>query len=301
MADIDDPYGLNPRPSSGLGAGSSRAALGDPSTSTSSSSSSRPPNLRTDGDRLGDDAPTPHLQESDEEVKEKDKDRLYALLNIERDATEAQIRDAYRSLAVALHPDKHFDESSKAAAQSRFREIQRAYEILSDAEKRSVYDFFGEEGLHSSWKISVRGKSPDELRAEYERQRAMKRAEEMEGLVKSEGSYVAQIDASSLFAPPDMVPRPPDRAEEPVTFSDRWARVGTRQLTGKHGFETQITPATNVSLSGQMVSRNGKGAGNLIGTLKTQWNPRLFTELSGTLMRPHVGSLKAQYTASESK
>jgi len=59
---------------------------------------------------------------------------------VEKDATPKEIKTAYRKLAVKHHPDKGGDEH-------RFKEINAAYEILSDAEKRSKYDKYGLEGL----------------------------------------------------------------------------------------------------------------------------------------------------------
>lgn len=66
--------------------------------------------------------------------------RFYELLGIERNANDADIKKAYRKLAVKLHPDKGGDEA-------KFKEVTMAYEVLSNKEKRQVYDEYGEEGL----------------------------------------------------------------------------------------------------------------------------------------------------------
>lgn len=172
--------------------------------------------------------------------------------------------------------------------------------MLSDREKRTVYDFFGEEGLNSTWTISTRGRSPEELRREFEKQKAAKKEREAEDLIKSKGEFTAQVDASALFVPANRLPRPPQRAGQPVTALDRWNRVGCTQLLGKHGFELPLTDKTAVNLAGQMISRQGGiGGGNLVGTIKTHWSPRLFTEFSTTFMKPRVASLKGQYTIDE--
>jgi DnaJ family protein A protein 2 len=72
--------------------------------------------------------------------KNADTTKFYKLLEIERNATDAEIKKAYRKLAVKHHPDKGGDPE-------KFKEISKAYEVLSDPDKRSKYDRFGEEGL----------------------------------------------------------------------------------------------------------------------------------------------------------
>merc|ERR1719321_1323305 len=72
--------------------------------------------------------------------KEADTTKFYKELGIDKNASGADIKKAYRKLAVQHHPDKGGDPE-------KFKEITRAYEVLSDSDKRSKYDRFGEEGL----------------------------------------------------------------------------------------------------------------------------------------------------------
>ena len=65
------------------------------------------------------------------------KDDLYARLGLERDADEAAIKKSYRKLALKHHPDKGGDPE-------KFKLYAEAYAVLSDAEKRRVYDATGE-------------------------------------------------------------------------------------------------------------------------------------------------------------
>jgi DnaJ-class molecular chaperone len=65
----------------------------------------------------------------------------YATLGVQRDATEEDIQKAYRKLARKYHPDMNPDDAS---AKKKFQEVQSAFEILSDAEKRKRYDQFGD-------------------------------------------------------------------------------------------------------------------------------------------------------------
>lgn len=65
----------------------------------------------------------------------------YAVLGVARDATQEQIKKAFRALALKWHPDRHRDE--KPAAEEQFKRASEAYEVLSDPDKRKKYDQVG--------------------------------------------------------------------------------------------------------------------------------------------------------------
>ena len=65
----------------------------------------------------------------------------YASLGVAKDASEQEIKKAYRKLAVKYHPDKNPGDTK---AEDRFKEISEAYAVLSDKEKRRNYDQFGD-------------------------------------------------------------------------------------------------------------------------------------------------------------
>eukprot|EP00775_Hariotina_reticulata_P009080 gene9080-9250_t len=69
----------------------------------------------------------------------------YKILGVGKDANETELKKAYRKLAMQWHPDKNPD--NRAAAEAKFKDISEAYEVLSDPEKRQVFDAYGEEGL----------------------------------------------------------------------------------------------------------------------------------------------------------
>lgn len=68
----------------------------------------------------------------------------YDILQVPKGASEDQIKRAYRKLALKYHPDKN---QGNEEANKKFAEINNAYEVLSDSEKRNIYDQYGEEGL----------------------------------------------------------------------------------------------------------------------------------------------------------
>ncbi|XP_069472993.1 dnaJ homolog subfamily B member 2 isoform X2 [Ambystoma mexicanum] len=72
----------------------------------------------------------------------------YDILNVPRKATQDDIKRAYRKQALKWHPDKN--PENKEQAEKRFKEVAEAYEVLSDARKREVYDRYGKDGLRGA-------------------------------------------------------------------------------------------------------------------------------------------------------
>eukprot|EP01051_Picozoa_sp_SAG22_P015102 SAG22_NODE_1928_length_3293_cov_29.434878_1_plen_174_part_00 len=79
-------------------------------------------------------------QQQEEAAPPADSTEYYEKLGVAKDADENEIKKAYRKIAVKVHPDKGGDPEE-------FKKLTEAYEVLSDAHKRQLYDQYGKEGL----------------------------------------------------------------------------------------------------------------------------------------------------------
>ncbi len=76
-----------------------------------------------------------------------DKKDYYDVLGVSKDASEKDIKTAYRKLAMKHHPDR----SDDPGAEEMFKELSEAYAVLSDPDKRQKYDQFGHAGINSQY------------------------------------------------------------------------------------------------------------------------------------------------------
>jgi len=75
----------------------------------------------------------------------------YQVLGVSRDASDSDIKKAYRKLAIQYHPDKNPGDSE---AEEKFKEISAAFDILKDPEKRAKYDQFGHDAFRGGYSSS---------------------------------------------------------------------------------------------------------------------------------------------------
>ncbi|KAL8276647.1 hypothetical protein RQP46_010915 [Phenoliferia psychrophenolica] len=230
---------------------------------------------------------------TDDATADVGRDSLYSVLNLARDSSSDDIQKAYKRLAALLHPDRHPDPQHKDAADRAFQALQRAYEVLIDPQQRAVYDSLGEEGLKTTWEVGTKGKSAQELRAEFERLGRKQLEANLEQLVKSKGELTCTADARVLFLSTSERVRlggPPH-----LSLAQRFGTVTNRQLFLKHSFTTPINPSTSVVLTSQLLARQGVGAGNLVVKLLHRPSSKLTLELGTTALRPRACTFKASY------
>jgi DnaJ homolog subfamily C member 11 len=145
------------------------------------------------------------MVESESNIQSLSNDKeYYAILNISTDATDDDVRHAYRQLASAYHPDKIQDPTLQPSAAQAFSHIQTAYEVLSDPYKREVYDIYGKKGLAAGMELStdtMAGKSREEIRKDWESFQNQRAKDILESKINHRGTYIFKSDATALISP----------------------------------------------------------------------------------------------------
>ena len=84
---------------------------------------------------------------------------FYEVLGVPKNASEDEIKKAYRKLAMKHHPDRNQGDSTAKASEEKFKEAKEAYEMLSDAQKRAAYDQYGHAGVDPNMRGGAAGEA----------------------------------------------------------------------------------------------------------------------------------------------
>jgi curved DNA-binding protein len=206
----------------------------------------------------------------------------YRILGVSKNATEQEIKKAYRDLARKYHPDAHAhsDPAARKAAEERFKEINEAYEVLSDPDKRRKYDQFG-----AQWQqFTSRGGNPQDFWQQWYANQGggptggvytrTVSPEEFEQIFGESGfsDFFEMLFGRGGFgfgpfaerAGGVRVPRRGQDAEQPITVTLQEAYHGARRVLQLNGERIEVTIPRGVK-TGSKVRVAGKGAPGVAG------------------------------------
>lgn len=193
---------------------------------------------------------------------------LYALLHISPEATDEEIRKAYRQWAQIYHPDKYQASHMKEIATENFQRICEAYEILCDQNKRQIYDIYGMEGLTSGLELGPKLNKVEEIKEELERLRRQKEQEKVLAHVQPSGSILANLSLPQ-FLEGDGIMRGMAMASE---------------------VQSKISKNNAISLGGNLAVNGNSGGGAASVVLRHQISSVSSVEFMGSLgLRALIG------------
>ncbi|CAB4054713.1 DnaJ homolog subfamily B member 12,DnaJ homolog subfamily B member 1,DnaJ homolog subfamily B member 4,DnaJ protein homolog 1,DnaJ homolog subfamily B member 5,DnaJ homolog subfamily B member 13 [Lepeophtheirus salmonis] len=146
----------------------------------------------------------------------------YQVLGVPRGSSDEELKKAYRRLAMKFHPDKN----KSPGAEERFKEIGEAYEVLSNPEKRRIYDQYGEDGVKSN--SGYQGVDPRDIFAQF-----FGTHDPFSNIIGS-GVYGASvedmdIDISGLFGGHGRPPKKEPTIQRPIPISLEDIASGTQK------------------------------------------------------------------------
>lgn len=200
-------------------------------------------------------------------------DDYYAFLNVSKTASTDEVRNAYKLLSKRFHPDKHSDPQLKLAAEAMFNRLKKVYDVLSDPQKRAVYDTVGASGVEGEcWALVERKfRSAAEIKEEYEQMKKEKEERRMQQRTNPKGNVTVLIDATDIFEHYDE----DDEEEEGGFF---WPAIEVRSMSISQTIEAPITTEDCIILGGNLNVRNGVGSGTVSTTLRHVFSPSSWFE-----------------------
>lgn len=185
-----------------------------------------------------------------------DNEDYYALLNVRREASQEELKAAYRRLCMLYHPDKHRDPELKSQAERLFNLVHQAYEVLSDPQTRAIYDIYGRRGLEmEGWEVVERKRTPAEIREEFERLQREREERRLQQRTNPKGTISVGIDATDLF----------DRYDEEYedVQGSSFPQIEINKMHISQSIEAPLTSTDTAILSGNLSTQNGNGGGSI--------------------------------------
>uniref|UniRef100_A0A7M4EX10 DnaJ homolog subfamily C member 11 n=1 Tax=Crocodylus porosus TaxID=8502 RepID=A0A7M4EX10_CROPO len=214
-----------------------------------------------------------------------DNEDYYSLLNVRREASQEELKAAYRRLCMLYHPDKHRDPELKTQAEQLFNLVHQAYEVLSDPQTRAIYDIYGRRGLEmEGWEVVERKRTPAEIREEFERLQREREERRLQQRTNPKGTISVGIDATDLF---DRY----DEEYEDVPGSS-FPQIEINKMHISQSIEAPLTATDTAILSGNLSTQNGNGGGSINFALRRVTSAKGWGELefgAGDLQGPLFG------------
>ncbi|XP_070615143.1 dnaJ homolog subfamily C member 11 [Erythrolamprus reginae] len=214
-----------------------------------------------------------------------DNEDYYSLLNVRREASQEELKAAYRRLCMLYHPDKHRDPELKTQAEQLFNLLHQAYEVLSDPQTRAIYDIYGKRGLDmEGWEVVERRRTPAEIREEFEQLQREREERRLQQRTNPKGTVSVGVDATNLF----------DRYDE--EFEDvsgsSFPHIEINRMHISQSIEAPLTTTDIAILSGNLSTQNGNGGGSVSLGLRRMTSAKGWGELefgAGDLQGPVFG------------
>uniref|UniRef100_A0A3P9HIM5 DnaJ (Hsp40) homolog, subfamily C, member 11b n=1 Tax=Oryzias latipes TaxID=8090 RepID=A0A3P9HIM5_ORYLA len=202
-----------------------------------------------------------------------------------RKATLEELKASYRRLCMLYHPDKHRDPELKRQAEQLFNRVHQAYEVLSDAHSRAIYDLFGKKGLEvEGWEVVERKRTPAEIREEYERLQREREERRLQQRTNPKGTISVGVDATDLF----------DRYDEDFDElpGGGFPHIEINKMHISQSIEAPLTNNDTAMLSGSLSTHNGSGGGNINVTVRRVVSAKGWGEVefgAGDILGPLIG------------
>ena len=147
-------------------------------------------------------------------MADQNKRDYYEVLGVEKNASDAEIKKAYRKLAMKYHPDQNPGDKS---AEEKFKEINEAYEVLSDADKKARYDQYGFAGVDPNFNPKAISSAAARRRpaAEEARRRARTSSARSRSALKTRSSAASARSPSPASRPAAPATAPARRKARP--------------------------------------------------------------------------------------